>query len=1155
MSKPITPVISFIIPTTPAWAPYVLRFLRSLERQTAAPSSFEVVLGVDGGDDGAIAAVLGSWPFAVRAVNSPRPKGDVPHRNHARNAAIAESVGEYLWVADCDFVWSSNAVSDALAAIASADAHNEAVCLTPVLRRIDLDHAMYLPHTEEWAAGRDEQPAEAFAADLPTDMGEYSGNGALYQPDAGLRIVEAQIEEGFPLAPRAVFDALGGFDESFLRWGGNKIELCFRLTSLAGVGLPYRLLASVCAWHQPHPQDPNKPLDDPHRVANQALYRKRVREVRQGAPWWVEQRDAVKRYLLELGERVERTAVSATVGLVKPADRRKGIHHDVEMLEECLTGGPMHRRGGQDPVILPYSFDTGGPGHRSLEGATWPDFCDRCDVIVLSEVLPVDLINEALARAVRVIYMPNADWACINGSTDVWVKLVKAFSRRKGFTVWAKTPRWRAALAELGIESVGVPWVTLDPVAREREAPSGPVRFFASLGMGGYQGRRGADVIMAAWTRLGVSPDVATLRVKSIKPAAELGVSVPDGVEVIAADWSRAELRRAWASADVVLYPTRWDGFGLSLSEALAGGCAVIGPDMWPMNEQIEHEHNGLLIDRNSDEMMRLAPRAEPRVEDLVSAMRRLIDEPRLLRRLMAPQPGLLRAKQHALRLFVRSTILGDPPPSVVIVRGDGATPAGGRRSEMWWSTALERLGYRVTVLAQSDLAAAPDLAADFVLVGKCTPAHVDRIRRIVDGAPVICWHLDLTDFTKRRLDWQRAMLRSCDLCIVSEGDLGRFEGNIATIYPGQELTSRRPAGAEPAKADGVVFLGNCLGPSDARARRVRDFGDVTIHGSGWDAVGAKASPPVHGEAALAAYRGRYGLSISRTASRPGYTSNRFMQIMAAGGVPIVERFPGLEKLVDVGAITVLGSNPQGDPMRCAEIAWRRYTWEDAMLELIGMAEPRQSVKAPVIKPGARFAEMWDSRARELGPRAVAHISWTDTKFERQTGKWWLKFRRHLGRFLKPRDRRILDYGCGIGRFSGLLAGLGREVVGVDVAKSMLNMARQRVNGCTFQHIDSTRPLPFADNSFNVVFTSTVLQHIPDGEIDLVVAELRRVLVPNGIAFLFENCHTAGVRESGSGHVVFRGEGEYRMMFQGVNELESWFVEGEKHAILAGRIR
>src|ERR1700736_6426623 len=84
---------------------------------------------------------------------------------------------------------------------------------------------------------------------------------------------------------------------------------------------------------------------------------------------------------------------------------------------------------------------------------------------------------------------------------------------------------------------------------------------------------------------------------------------------------------------------------------------------------------------------------------------------------------------------------------------------------------------------------------------------------------------------------------------------------------------------------------------------------------------------------------------------------------------------------------------------------------------------------------------------------------------------------------VKP-GTRVLDVGCGVGRWSRLLAARGAQVTGVDLSPTMIDEARRRAahaglaGRCRFLVQDSAAL--DAGAPFDLVLGVTVLQHILD---------------------------------------------------------------------------
>jgi SAM-dependent methyltransferase len=120
---------------------------------------------------------------------------------------------------------------------------------------------------------------------------------------------------------------------------------------------------------------------------------------------------------------------------------------------------------------------------------------------------------------------------------------------------------------------------------------------------------------------------------------------------------------------------------------------------------------------------------------------------------------------------------------------------------------------------------------------------------------------------------------------------------------------------------------------------------------------------------------------------------------------------------------------------------------------------------------------------------------------------------------------RVLDVGCGVGRWSRLLAARGAEVLGVDLSPTMIAQARRRAAAdgvagrCRFQvrdvsHLD-------VGERFDLVLGVTVLQHILDpNALRAALAAMTAHVAAGGRLILLEAAPTAAVKHCDS--TVFR---------------------------------
>ena len=106
-----------------------------------------------------------------------------------------------------------------------------------------------------------------------------------------------------------------------------------------------------------------------------------------------------------------------------------------------------------------------------------------------------------------------------------------------------------------------------------------------------------------------------------------------------------------------------------------------------------------------------------------------------------------------------------------------------------------------------------------------------------------------------------------------------------------------------------------------------------------------------------------------------------------------------------------------------------------------------------------------------------------------------------------PGATRVLDAGCGSGYFLERLRRAGYEVAGIDVSEAALAMAKPRVGADVrlYRHRLDEPPWPVRDASFDVVWTSEVIEHIFG--VYEYLAEANRVLTDRGHLILTTPFH------------------------------------------------
>lgn len=150
----------------------------------------------------------------------------------------------------------------------------------------------------------------------------------------------------------------------------------------------------------------------------------------------------------------------------------------------------------------------------------------------------------------------------------------------------------------------------------------------------------------------------------------------------------------------------------------------------------------------------------------------------------------------------------------------------------------------------------------------------------------------------------------------------------------------------------------------------------------------------------------------------------------------------------------------------------------------------------------------------------------------------------------------VLDLGCGVGRHSVFLAKNGFDVVGVDVSRSALRMAKrwvckEKLGNVALLCADMTA-LPFRGSYFHMVVSVSVIHHALKSNIEKAIGEIYRVLKKKGLLLTnlasVKDCrYGKGVKVEKDTFLLAEEFGKAKF-----EELHHFFTKSEVSKLLAG---
>ena len=316
------------------------------------------------------------------------------------------------------------------------------------------------------------------------------------------------------------------------------------------------------------------------------------------------------------------------IGIITVPDPAKGLHREAELIawalskSSSLTIEVIHLNTILTDSVQMESVPSLEPTKWSvLSNGSIANWLDSLDTLFVLEAVNKSIIEYAISK-MKIVYVPNLEWAMmkVEGQESVkkWVETIQEYVMQ-GLIVIAKTKNISKILSLNKIESLQINWSIPDEIQQQSHNNKSTKKIILmNAGHGGWNSRRGVDIYVEAIKAMPNNHSFIFM-LKTIKPWGDYNLGPrPEALKLVEGFLPRKELDNLINSIDLIIYPSRFEGFGLSMLEALHCGIPVMCTDGWPMNEIQTISDRLLHIEVESKNQLRLAFLYEPSPKSIV---------------------------------------------------------------------------------------------------------------------------------------------------------------------------------------------------------------------------------------------------------------------------------------------------------------------------------------------------------------------------------------------------------------------------------------------------------------------------------------------------------------------------------------------------------